>query len=55
MDPLNIVDGYKHKKLNIFDKALMELFYKANAFNRGKLAVAFPEYYKAYTLLKIEK
>lgn len=51
---LRIVDESECDRLPKFEKMLMELFKKANNFDRGKLSVIYPDHYKAFQILEKE-
>ena len=56
-DHIQIVDAYKRRTASSpksFNNDLIDLFYRASAFDLGRLSVAFPEHYAAYQILKIE-
>ena len=53
MDYLEIQDKYNTDTLEKWEKMLFYIFKETTDFNKGKLALCFPEYYKAYKLIQI--
>ncbi len=54
---IQMTDSYMRRtksSKSTFDNDLLDLFYRASAFNLGRLSIAFPEHYAAYQILKID-
>ena len=54
-DHLRIVQGYTKNNLNKFETRLMDLFFEAPTLHLGKLSTIYPEHYKAYIIIQLER
>ncbi len=52
---LRILEDYRQEKLSVFEEGIIELMRKAPSFELGKLALIYPEHYRAYKLLDLER